>query len=145
MRHKCRIAAMAIVVIAASVLCGCAQTPIPNSQELVGTWHHKSDGAIIVLKSNGSAILENVPRNALLANTEVPNGVPIDLTGTWAMGGGLGEKRENGQPLFTIDLHNNANTPVYGISPLISGTGNSLSFSWGLGDPDSDKFYVFTR
>jgi hypothetical protein len=145
MRHTSRIAAIAIVVVVATMLGGCAQTPIPKRQELVGTWHHKADGAIIVLKSNGSAILENVPKNALLTKTEVPNGVPMDLTGTWAMGGDEGGKRENGQPLFTIDLHNNADTPVYSISPLISGTGSSLSFSWGLGDPDSDKFYVFTR
>jgi hypothetical protein len=78
--------------------------PIPQANALVGTWHHKSDGSAIILRANGTASLEDVPKNALLNLPDKPGGQAENLEGTWAMGGPLDEKRDNGDPVLTIDV-----------------------------------------
>jgi hypothetical protein len=142
---------VAAVVFLGSVLVGisgCAQTPIPQANALVGTWHHKSDGSAIILRANGTASLEDVPKNALLNLPDKPGGQAENLEGTWAMGGPLNEKRDNGDPVLTIDVHasaKSAGVPIYSITPTISGTGSKITFSWIIGDPDANDNYVFTR
>jgi hypothetical protein len=134
-----------VVLALIGTLAGCTPTPIPPTSALVGRWHHRGDGAEIVLSADGMATLKNLPTNALEATTLTPGGEPLDLVGRWAMGDGLGGSRDHGDPVFSIDLYTDEDSPIEGLIPIIEGSGKSLRFLWVIGDPDNDVHYVFTK
>jgi hypothetical protein len=134
-----------LIVVSLASCAAFATIPIPSKSELAGTWHGPR-GATIVLRKDGTASLDGIPTEALLA-TSSSGGAKLNLTGTWQLGDGIGGKRSDGYPEFDIliDHAKSPTSPIDGLVPLVSGKGASLKFFWIIGDPDNDNKYTFSR
>jgi len=150
MRALRRVFATAITCVAVLALTvGCAAAELPSRSELIGTWENVHDGASISLLSNGTAIVKDVPEQAIDTGQVPlggrPGGTLISSIGTWTRGNSLHPARDNaGVPVVYV-LMPDVGPGGFDWQIEVLGSGNHLRLSVVLGDPDNNNSYEFLR
>lgn len=135
---------LAVLALGVGVLTGCAPAALPTVHDLVGTWVVSESPARIVLRSDMTCTVTDVPTDVI--TTSGFGGVDYSSECVWGLGDGYGRaRRTDGTPLMYVDFPVEPLPPASGTVLGVRGSGEGLTIEVQLGDPDSDDYFTFHR